>query len=206
MTKTEKISIEALEEAAKKTYTTVETVAWNGVEVAVKKALSLEEMMGFVDGVTKSCFALDGGAYLPEVKDFAIKSGLIEAYTNIGLPEDAGRQYNLIYSSDIIQAILEHINRWQFDEMIQAINDKVENLAQANIEMVNRQVNELYAAFDNLQTRLSDVFSGIGAGDIAKLVGAVANGGLDEEKLVGAYIRQIRPDTEPEAVPEGGGA
>lgn len=193
MAKTKRISINAFDKIAKETYTPTETIEWNGIEVTIKRTLSFEEMMTFVDSVVKSCFTIDKGTYLPEVKDFAIKSCILEMYSNFSLPNNTEHKYNLIYCTDAIQAVLQHINVQQFNEIVQAINDKLDNLAQEDIEMVHRQMNDLYTAFDNLQKQFSGVFEGINADDVSKLVNAITDNKLDEEKLVKAYVTQAMP-------------
>lgn len=185
-----KISITAFENIMKETYTPTKTVEWNGVEVTIKNTLSFKEVLAFVDSVTKSCFTADQGAYLPEIKEFAIKCCILEMYGNFAMPSNVERKYDLVYCTDAISVVLEHINRSQLKEIVDAISDKIDNLAQANIEAVHRQMNEFYASFSNLQEQLSGIFDGIGAGEISKIAGAISGGQFDEAKLVQAYIDQ----------------
>lgn len=193
MAKTKRISVNVFDRIAKETYTPTETIEWNGIEVIVKRMLSFEEMMMFVDSVVKSCFTIDKGTYLPEVKDFAIKSSILEMYANFSLPNNIEHKYNLIYCTDATQVVLQHIDAHQFNEIVRAINDKLDNIAQANIEMVYKQMNDLYVAFDNLQKQLSSVFEGINHDDVSRLVSAITDNKLDEEKLVKAYTTQVMP-------------
>lgn len=190
MAKIKKISVNAFEKAMKETYTPTETFDWNGIEVTVKKNLSLKEMLEFVDSVVKSCFTKDTNAYMPEIKDFATKVSILEKYANFTMPSNVETQYALIYHTDAVERVLGYVNTQQFNEICIAITKKVENLAQANIEAVNRQMNELYNAFDNLQTRLAGLFEGVDNADIRAVAGALANGTFDEEKLVKAYTGQ----------------
>lgn len=187
MAKIKKISVNAFEKAMKETYTPTETFDWNGIEVTVKKNLSLKEMLEFVDSVVKSCFTKDTNAYMPEIKDFATKVCVLEKYANFAMPRNAEAQYTLIYQTDAVERVLSYVNLQQFNEICDAIDKKVENLAQANIEAVNRQMDELYNAFDNLQSQLAGLFEGVNNDDIRAVAGALANGTLDEEKLVKAY-------------------
>lgn len=190
MAKMKKISVNAFEKAMKDTYTPTETFDWNGIEVTVKKNLSLKEMLEFVDSVVKSCFTKDTNAYMPEIKDFATKVCILEKYANFTMPRNVETQYTLIYQTDAVERVLGYVNPQQFNEICVAIAKKVENLAQANIESVNRQMNELYNAFDNLQTQLAGLFEGVNNADIRAVASALANGTLDEEKLVRAYTSQ----------------
>lgn len=158
--------------------------------MTVKKTLSLKEMLSFVDSVVKSCFAENTNAYLPEIKEFAIKVCILEKYANFTMPSNVESQYALIYQTDVVERVMSYINHQQYCEVRAAINAKANNIAQANIESVNKQMNELYNSFDNLQTQISGLFEGVNNDDIRAVAGALANGGLDEEKLVSAYMNQ----------------
>lgn len=188
--KTKKISITAFEKIMKETHIPTSTVEWNGVEITIKHTLSFKEALTFVDNVTKSCFTTEQNTYLPEIKEFAIRCCILEMYANFAMPSNIEHKYDLVYCTDAVTIVTAHINKIQLGELIDAINDKIDNLAQANIEAVNRQMNELYSAFDNLQEQISSIFTGIGSDDISKMVSAISGGQFDESKLVQAYIDQ----------------
>lgn len=187
MAKTKKISVNAFEKAMKNTYEADTTFDWNGIEVTVKKNLSLKEMMEFVDSVVKACFTRDTNAYLPEVKDFIIKVCVLEKYANFTMPNNVESQYALVYQTDAVDHVFLHINPVQFDEICAAINKKIDNMAQANIEAVNKQMNDIFSAFESLHTQIEKLFEGVDSKDMKAIAGALANGGLSEEKLVEAY-------------------
>lgn len=188
MAKTKKISINAFDKIMKENHTPTETFEWNGVEVIVKKTLSFKEVLEFVDSVVKSCFSVEDGAYIPEAKDFAVKTCILEKYANFTLPNNVEHKYELIYCTNAIDEVLHRVNYQQFNEILAAINAKITHLAQANIEAVNKQMTELYSAFDNLQKQLEAMFSGINPDDFTKLLGAFGDGTINEEKIVQAYI------------------
>ena len=190
MSKTEKrISINELEKIATQNYVPTKTIEWNGVEIIIKNTLSLHEVIDFVDGVSTRCFKQETGAYMPEVKDFAIKCCIMQLYANFRLPSNVETRYDLVYRTDAVDVIVQYINKVQLEEIVDAINDKIDNIAQANIEMVNIQMNELYTSFNSLQEQMNSIFSGVKEDDMAKLLGAISEGKLDEEKLVQAYMQ-----------------
>lgn len=171
------------------------TDTWNGIEVTVKRTLSLKEMLTFVDNVVKTCFTETDGTYMPEVKDFAIKKYILEMYSNFVLPEDVEESYMLIYESDAVDFVLQRINGRQLGEIVQSAEEKIAHLAQANIEMVNRQMNDLYTAFNSLQNHIANVFTGIDAGDIDKLLGALSDGQIDEGKMYEAFLKGSKSES-----------
>ena len=187
--KIKKISINALEKCVKEAAgEPIVTKEWRGINVNIKVRLGLKEMMTFVDGVVKTCFTEDDNQYTPEVLDFAIRSSVLEMYANFTLPTNIEKQYELVYGCDMYETILETIDRSQFDAMLRAIDEKIAHIAASNIEAVTRQVNDVYASLNALEERLSAVFQGIDNDAITGLVGAMADGKFDEEKLVQAYL------------------
>lgn len=169
-------------------------VKWHGLEISIKRRLSLSDMMRFVDYVVKSCFSEDA-VYLPEIRDFAIGCSIIEQYTNIDLPESVEDKYEAINGSDIVNVILEYVDMRQFNKILEAIDDKIDAIVQTNISAVTRQINSLYASIEELEKQFEAMFGDVTGEDVTNLIGAITNGKLDEEKLMDAYVSK-RVDNE----------
>lgn len=189
MEKVNRIDASTLVEAVNKITEQTTEFEWNGMNIVVNRTLPMETMLEFVDYVVKTCFS-DDGEYLPEVKDFAIKSCLLEMYANFDLPKDLPTRYAVIYNSDIVDAVLNRIEGRQFGEIINAIEQKIANLAQANVQMVYAQMNRINDEFENLQNNIAALFTGVEQDDIKKLVNAISNGNIDEGKIVQAFASQ----------------
>lgn len=187
-----KISINAFENVMKERYIPVETINWHGLEITVTKTLSFKDMMEFADAVSKLCFTADTHAYIPEVKDFAIRKLVLEKYANFTMPQNISNQYALIYQTDAFEAVLDVINLKQYNELINGIDKKLDILAKANIEAINKQMSELYGTIENLTENLSSIFSGVESADMDNILKAFSNGGMTEEKIVQAYLEQSK--------------
>lgn len=187
--KIKKISINALEKSIGDINQYV-TTEWHGLEIIIKKRLTLKEMMLFVDSVVKVCFTSDDNTYMPEIKDFAIRSNILEMYSNLTLPLDIAKKYNIIYDCDLVEIILENINRVQFGKMIEAIDEKIEHLANSNIKAITTQMNELYSSLAGMENKMKEIFGVLDKKDIDALLSAITNNKLDESKLMAAYIQQ----------------
>ena len=196
--KTKRISASAFEKVMRGTYSSFKTIEWNGIEVTIKPTLSFKDVLSFVDNVVKSCFSAGDGSYIPEVKDFVTKCCILEMYANFALPTNVERKYDLIYCTDAIDVVVANINTIQLQEIIDAIDAKIDNIAQANIEAVNKQMNELYSALNNLQEQMTGIFAGVGTEEISKLIGAITGDTFDETKLVQAYIDKKNADSSKE--------
>lgn len=191
--KVQKISVNAMDIIMKQ-YETVETIEWNGLQVVIKKDLSLEEMMTFANSVVKSCFDQASGAYMPEIKDFAIRANVLDMYTNFTLPKDLGKQYDMVVQSGAVEMVLNHINHMQFNELVKAIDSKLQNTADANIQAYITKLDNVTTAFSDMQTKMENLFSGVDNEDISKLVGAIANGDNTEEGIVKSYLKLVTKD------------
>ena len=191
------ISINALERAVKDMDEQIRTVIeWRGVSVTIKKRLGLMEMMSFVESVVRSCFNGEDNRFTPEIMDFAIRCGVLETYANFTLPANIEKRYELVYGCDALPMIMEVIDMDQYRAMMQAIDEKVSHMAQANIQAVFRQVNELYASLHELEDKMADVMNNLDPEMLEKLMASFSNGGIDEEKLVRAYLNEKKDDTE----------
>lgn len=187
--KIKRISVNAMDEILKR-FENTETVQWNGMEVIITRNLSLEDMLAFADSVVKSCFDQTTGAYMPEVKDFVVRINVMERYANFTMPSKAERQYDIVMQSGAYEMILDHINMAQFGELMRAIDAKLQNAADANVQMVFKQFNDVVTAFEGLQEKVGALFSGVDPADIGNLMSAMSEHGIDEEKVVQAYIAE----------------
>lgn len=186
--KVKKISANALEKAIKANYTPSTTVEWNGLEITVKKKLTLAEMYAFVDSVILTCFAKNDGTFIPENKTFAIRSVAITLYSNIRLPSNEEKIYDIIYGNGLWEIIENNIDKDQYIDMIKAINEKIKFLSFSNAEAMNQQARDLYSTVEEVTERISSLFEGVDPDDVKSIASAVANGGFDEAKLMQAYL------------------
>ena len=194
MTKPKKISVNAIEKVMKGTHVPSVTAEWNGLEVFIANTIPLNAMMQFVQDVYGGCFMVDTGEYVPEVKDFLIRSSVIEKYTNISLPSNISKRYDILYRTDIYSFVLNYINGDQIDHMFDAIDRRIECAVSANVSGITRQVSNLYSSLEDLEKKTEQLFSGLGEDDIRNITQALGSGNIDEDKLVEAYIKQTSKD------------
>lgn len=187
--KEKKISITTFERIVKENEVPTVTEQWFDTEIVITPTLPLVEMLQFVSEVVDVCF-LEDGTYVPELMDFAIKSGILTHYANFTLPQDSKKQYWMIYSSDAVEMVMPHINNVQFEEIVGAIRRKVAHMLSADVQNMRAQLSTLIQAFSEMSDNLSGMFDGVSKEDIERVMGAVGDGGIDEKKLVEAYLDQ----------------
>lgn len=175
-----------------------ETIELDGLTLRVRRYLDLTRMIAFTDYVVNACFDRDTGEYLPEMKEFAIRSAIIIFYTNIVLPNDPEAQCRILYNTSIPSQIMaSHIidDGGQLNGILSAIDAKLNLIASTNADELRRKFEEAANSLAEIGEQLSDIFGGINEEDIAGVINALSATGLDEEKLVSAFINQSQNNT-----------
>lgn len=186
--KTEKVELNALEKIVDEHRQEPCDIEWNGMNVHIRPMLGAADAMSFIQIASDACFDKDTQEYTPEVKDFTIRANIVTFYTDVQLPPEIDKAYEVLYGTDIVHMILEHVDAEQMAVMVDAINEKVKRRANAAVEAANRQVTELYNAMSELRDGITGMFEGVNQEDIRKIVSAITDGKFDGEKLFKEYL------------------
>jgi len=198
MAKKNRISVGAWERIAKdmsKEETTV--VDWHGEQLEIRRYLTLGEMINLVDKVIEDCFV--GDRFVPAVQEFAFQRAAILVYTNLSLPVNPEKQYDLILRTDIWEQLIRNTDPYQRGSVQTAIDRRIEMLLDTNAETVNRQLAKISSALDEA----GSMFDGVEPDDLKKLADAVTGLELDPEKLMQAYMKASGASAEDGAKQDG---
>lgn len=190
-----KVSIALFDKIAKEQFQNEATIEWHDAQLRVKYALSLTDMLAFVDDVVGSCFH-DKLGYMPEVKDFAIKTNILSRYANFSLPDNLEHRYQLVYMTDAVDAVCAAIDGTQLQEIVNSINSKIRFLCDSKATMIQERINDVLSTMEEMRDNTKSIFDGITQDDLKNLMGAITSNGLDEQKLVQAYIEQAKSKDE----------
>ena len=194
MAKTEKkVSIALFDKIAKEHFQNEATIQWHEAEVRVKRTLSLKEMLSFVDEVVGSCFHDELG-YMPEVKDFAIKSNILTRYANFSVPDNLEHHYQMVYGTDAVDAVCTAIDTTQLQEIVNSINDKIRFLCNSKANLIQERINAVLETMEKMSNSTKDIFGGLSQDDLKALMGAITEHGLSEQKIVEAYMEQKKAE------------
>ena len=188
-----RVSINKLEKAVSEDYEPVIVARWRELDIEVSRALSFEQMLRFVKSVVDLCFDSEE-EYLPEVKDFAVKRAIIENYTNVALPQNVQKCYEIIYSSDIVQFIEQYIDEDQFFGIMNAVDEKIKYKVRNNIDKTNKMINDATAKLENMERDIERVLAGVDGDSVGKMINAIASGALDKDALAKAIVKEKYPD------------
>ena len=130
------------------------------------------------------------------MKDFFIRYNLLTRYANFNLPNKLEHCYSIVYGTDATELVMKNVNISQFNSILDAIDSKIEFLCDSNVSAIEKQMRNVVASFEEMEKKTEAMFSGINADDIAKITTAFVENGLDEERLVKAYVESQRESSE----------
>ena len=190
--KLDRVSVGAWEKIAKQMREEPTALDWHGDKLIIKKRLTMAEAVAYVRLVTTSCFSKEDGSYQPEALGFAKKRCAVALYTNVTLPQDMEKQYDLIYGTDIMDAVMGCIDLEQYNEMCEAVADHIDSILDANIDRVQQRIEAAAKAMEEISSSLGSVFDGLEQKDVHAMMHALTEGRFDEEKLMQAYLDQTK--------------
>lgn len=184
--KNNKVSVATIEKIMKENFAgEAKKFDWYGAEIEYKKNISMENMVTFVDEVVNSCFDKDGD-FIPAFKDFLIRTFTIQMYTNVRLPQDITKQYDILFGGDLYDTLLRYIDYRQYESILMAIEDKLEYRCNADVVEMRATLNRLIALFQQFSEQLGQV----NVDDVKNIAGALNGFEIDEEKLVDAVLHR----------------
>lgn len=171
-------------------------VQYKGVSITIKGGFTLEDALMIAGDVADSCF-LEGGEYIPELKRFFLRRELIDAVTNIELPDDLSECYELIMNTSlgawVDETFFEYLQVYadQMPFLLEAIQDKIDYMADSGLALLHSRMDALIYAIESLSEQSESMFAGVSPDDVRKLASSVDSfGNIDEEKLVKAFVDQ----------------
>lgn len=187
-----KISISELDNVIKEMENET-VVEWNGLELKIRHTISIQEMFDLVNEVVDLVIDDDYG-YAPEFELFAFKSGVVEKYTNIRLPDNLAHRAEIIYKTGIMEFISEYINAEQFADIVHGIKQKIDFMLNSRISMVSKKLDEVMDTAEAMSQQMETIFSEISPKELVDFTRAAMDNHIDEEKLVSAYIANTRSE------------
>ena len=165
--------------------------SWYEIDVSIKHHLSAIETLQFVKEVVDGCF-LEDGTYVPELRDFYQRTAILEYYTDLDLPDNAQRQYDIVYGTDVCDFVMSYIDASHFKQMSMAIDTKIQYQLDVCAKDIQSKFNGVLQELDSLGDQFEALFKNISPSDIQNVVDAIGNNGVDESKIVSAYMEQLR--------------
>lgn len=168
------------------------------IEITVKPRLTISESIDFVNSVVSDVVDdTTGVTYC--VKDFSIRKNTLAYYTNITVPQNLEKQYNLAYTdlldrifsegtfdNDTYKTLLESLDK-QIEFEAQKYQNELRAETRELIEETRMQGEELIKVF----SQFAKSFENIDPDQMAGLVNRLANmEKLDEKSIVEALVER----------------
>lgn len=165
------------------------TREWHGIKIKVKCRMSFEDVSNIIFMVLSNVFDEESNELVPMARQLAVRLGIIETMTDIAIPKDVESQYELAYLPGLYDAIIASIERDQYSDLMESIAEKIYNIESFSFKHEQRRIEEIARSLSEFEDQYRDMFDGITAEDVSGVISAVANGVIDEEKLVSAYMK-----------------
>lgn len=161
-----------------------ETVKWCGYEVSVKRFISFINMMSLVDGVVSGCFAKSDNSYLPEVRDFFFRCSIVEFYTNIVLPDSVEEKNSIVYGTDIVDLIMQHIDKGQLRAIVDGIEKKINYFVNTNVKQIEDEVSGLIGQITPMLGQMREILSDVDGDELSKFVHVISAMSADDKMRI----------------------
>ena len=184
-----RIAFDNITEIMNDYYPETDTVEWRGVEITVRRIIPIEWMSEIVKRVENSCFS-DDGEFTPETMEFGIRVCVIAAYTNIDIPLDMELQNRLVFGTDLWDAVVPAISGTQLQEIYSCSMRRVQARTEANRAEFEHEIKKATDMIAELGEKIGDMFNDITPEDVKKMIAAIGENGIDEDRLVQAVVAE----------------
>lgn len=192
-----RISINKLESVMKENVITVPMRGNEDVNISIRRTLPLKDMMQFVENVVSSCVDAKTATYTPEIKEFAIRSEILTTYANFNLPSNVEKQYELLYCTDVLCQVMEHINNKQLHEIEEAIDARIDHEVKMIETVLAAKTNEMMLRIEAMVEQFESVFGGISGDDFNGVVKKLSEmDAMSEESIAKAVLDVQRNEIE----------
>lgn len=141
-----------------------------GVDIEIKRTISFQEMLDFVESVAALCVNIETSQYYPHLRDFGIKMELLTRYANFTLPQSIDKKYEYIYNSNAVALVLANINETQFTEIVSSIDSKIRFALEEMNSAATKSVTSLISKLDVAVDESAAMFEGIDHDEVMKMI------------------------------------
>ncbi|MBR6632457.1 MAG: hypothetical protein IKK89_11025 [Alistipes sp.] len=167
------------------------------MNIIIRRTLPLKDMMQFVENVVSSCVDAETASYTPEIKEFAIRSEILTTYANFNLPSNVEKQYELLYCTDVLCQVMEHINNKQLHEIEVAIDARIDHEVKMIETVLAAKTNEMMLRIEAMVEQFEAAFGGINSDDFNGVVKKLSEmDSMTEESIAKAVLDVQRNEIE----------
>jgi hypothetical protein len=187
MAEVRKATIEAIKEGLGYSGAKAKVITVDGVEITVKRDLSLSERSSMIQDIVKMVFreTNDGQTvYAPYLRDIAFDYNILHYFTDIDLSANASEIYDFVLHTHIMSDIADVVRDGYIDDILRDADDLIKFNRD---KLANRtKVDELFDSLSGLIKLTMDKVSDANIGEMFEkaisdgLAGGAADGDISE--------------------------
>lgn len=185
-----KVAYETIKEIINERCQQVETLDWYGADITVQKVIPFQTVSWIVRTVADACFNRDTGEYMPEMMNIVLRLCVMNAYTDIELPDDPEEQNLMLFGTGLWDQVTALIDEDQLGTIELAANRRVEARLDTNRAEFEHAVNTVVESMEELGSQMAGLLNDVTPDDIRKMIAAVGENGFDEAKIVQAVVAE----------------
>ena len=171
------------------------------VEIVVKTRLSIYERADMVNSIANMVWATDeeeNDSFAPYLRKFAYEFNILNYFTNISLPDDMGKVWDFIDSTDIACEVIDCVGGGYIENIIREADEAIEYRKQQKLS--RSKLDSLIDSLGGVVKLISDKTKNL---DMNGLLGMLQTfspelkGEL--EKIIQSQIEEVSADTTADA-------
>lgn len=161
------------------------------VSITVKRTLTLDEALGFVQSIVSLCTDDEDASYSPELFDFAVRMYVVMYYSNIDLSKDAKKAYRVLYNTNLFEQIYAHVESQQAGNLILSAERKIDHWRNIMSASVASKVSDMMKKMDAVIDGSEQMLEAIDGNEFKAAVDRLANMGVLEINQQDSAPKQI---------------
>lgn len=175
------------------------------IEVLVKPYLTYKDNVNFISDVVSGVVFNEQEIVSYANLEFELRINTIKYFTNVRIPEDYNKQYDLAFSSDIFNMIMAYVlenskSYWSLraavEKQIEFEVNKMQNQFKLGTQQYIETVQAEAQAVIDIVTRLMETFKGIDVDEVAKMIPKFAEATKINEKTLAEAVLDIQQKKE----------
>lgn len=166
----------------------VSEIECNGVKVKVLYTVGVTGVFNIVKRVSELIYGKDG-EFRPEIIEALTKAFIIGEYTDVDISDDIETMFSLVYGTDLYNLVSGKINQSELSMIERAVKSSVDHAIRIESNTVNAKCYEMLVQLSDMYDQLCAIFDSVKNEDVKKVLSALSNGKIDEEKLMKAYLK-----------------
>lgn len=128
----------------------------------VKKRLSLEETMRYIEDVVSASIMEDDLMIVPVAREYINRKNILTYYANFTMPSNSEKAYELVMGvSGLIDEIVKNIDERQYKIIQRCIDERIEFEKQKMLSTQVQQIQKLAGEIEHMTDSFSALFSGV---------------------------------------------